>query len=338
MAKRAPSRSFEHLAGQPPPPEPLLDRWYAVCAGTSIGRSRPFPLTRFGRELVLWRDAGGAIRAAAAACPHRGANLGLGRVVAGQLECGYHGFRYGADGGCTRVPCQPPQAAISRALRLAPFGVVEAHGLVWMGPGVTAPAGDPPWPADAPGPSASCAWTEAVWPARLGRVVEAMLDFHHLSFAHHRFIRGYERLADYQVAVEGEQIHTRATLAHLSGRRRLSGELSVAFPASLRLTLGDHIEAAIVLCPLDDEHTWVGIRYRQSYLRWPWLGRLLSRLMLWAEMRFIQVDDERLTASARPRSADLGDGHLVAADRGIAEWYRLRRALLHAQTAAPTPR
>lgn len=313
--------------------EPTPDRWFAIARARAVPRRRPLRLTRFGKDLVLWRERAGAIRAAPAACPHRGADLGLGRVVDGELECRYHGFRYAGDGACTRVPCQPPEAPISKALRLAALDVVEAHGLLWMGPRGAAPAGAPPWLPEMPEESRGAAWAEMIWPARLGRVVESMLDLHHVSFAHRRWIRGYERLEGYQVDVDGEQIRTRgAAVDPARPRRRLEGRLSVAFPASFHVGLGARLDGAVVCCPIDGERTWIGVRYEQRYLRLPLLGRLLTRLLLAAELRLIQPDDERLTVSARPRSADLGAGHLVAADRGAAEWYRLRRASLHAET------
>ena len=37
-------------------------------------------------------------------CPHRKAPLSSGEVVGNDIQCGYHGIRFAADGTCTHVP------------------------------------------------------------------------------------------------------------------------------------------------------------------------------------------------------------------------------------------
>ena len=68
-------------------------------------------------------------------CPHRKAPLSSGEVVGNDIQCGYHGLRFAADGACTRVP---GDAAIGRNFRARSFPVRELHGLifVWLGEAV----------------------------------------------------------------------------------------------------------------------------------------------------------------------------------------------------------
>ncbi len=64
-------------------------------------------------------------------CPHRLAPLSAGSVVDGELQCGYHGWRFCADGGATTVPSLGPAATLPpRARAERPFGVEERDGLV----------------------------------------------------------------------------------------------------------------------------------------------------------------------------------------------------------------
>nr|WP_093174311.1 DUF5914 domain-containing protein [Sinosporangium album] len=70
--------------------------WYVVGATRDLPPDRPpdRPLGRTvaGTEVVLWRDAAGALRAGPGACPHLGAPLKDGRVRCGVLICHWHGL------------------------------------------------------------------------------------------------------------------------------------------------------------------------------------------------------------------------------------------------------
>ena len=52
-------------------------------------------------------DPDGTLVAAPDRCPHREAPLSPGHVVDGCLECCYHGWTFGAEGRCVRVPSAP---------------------------------------------------------------------------------------------------------------------------------------------------------------------------------------------------------------------------------------
>jgi phenylpropionate dioxygenase-like ring-hydroxylating dioxygenase large terminal subunit len=108
----------------------IKDRWYAVSSSESV-RTRPLSLRRLGHDLVLWRDGSGAVCAAAARCPHKGAKLSTGTVCQGELVCPYHGFSFGSDGACTAMPVHPGQSP-PPAMRLRRGQTAEAHGLIWL--------------------------------------------------------------------------------------------------------------------------------------------------------------------------------------------------------------
>jgi isorenieratene synthase len=67
--------------------------WYVIDAARAIGRGPRCYRIR-GRAWVVWR-AGGEFRVAPNACPHMGASLAEGRVVAGQIVCPWHGLALG---------------------------------------------------------------------------------------------------------------------------------------------------------------------------------------------------------------------------------------------------
>ena len=109
--------------------------WVRVAESDEVGTS-PIEVRAGEREWVLYRAAEGSpVVAVEARCPHRLARLSHGRVVDGALQCPYHGWRFGADGGCLLIPSAGPQASIPpRAKLLTPVGVREVAGAVWLAP------------------------------------------------------------------------------------------------------------------------------------------------------------------------------------------------------------
>jgi vanillate monooxygenase len=122
--------------------------WYVAAMPDEID-AKPLGRKICGERIVFFRGPGGAATALEDWCPHRGAPLSLGRVVEGNLVCGYHGLAMGCDGKTVSMPGQrvrgfPPVRS---------FPVVERHGFVWVWPGDPALADasklpDLPWASD----------------------------------------------------------------------------------------------------------------------------------------------------------------------------------------------
>ena len=162
--------------------------FYVACLSEELALG---PLARViaGVPLVLFRSQG---RAAALIdrCPHRNVPLSLGRVLPdGRLECAYHGWQFGCDGVCQKIPGLAKEAdALEK--RAEACQVREQDGLVWVcpEPGVTPEA--PPFVQ----PALDHDY------ARIVRVVEAQgtlhatlenaLDVPHTAFLHRGLFRG----------------------------------------------------------------------------------------------------------------------------------------------------
>ena len=86
--------------------------------------------------VVIVRDAGGAIRAFANVCRHRGSEVVL--ECAGNrktLQCHYHGWSYNLDGTLRNAPRENEQRAFAReTLSLAPFAVETWGPLIFVNP------------------------------------------------------------------------------------------------------------------------------------------------------------------------------------------------------------
>jgi len=109
--------------------------WYVACMPDEIDE-KPLGRRICNETIVFFRGPEGRVAAVEDFCPHRGAPLSLGRVIEGELVCGYHGLHMGCDGHPISMPGQkvrsfPPVRA---------YPVVERHGFVWVWPGDAARA------------------------------------------------------------------------------------------------------------------------------------------------------------------------------------------------------
>ena len=93
----------------PPPAKPhfsvvrVTRAWHVECTSAEL-KATPVQRTILGTPLVLFRGADGVPGALLDRCAHRNVPLSLGRVTGDRLQCGYHGWEYGTDGICRKVP------------------------------------------------------------------------------------------------------------------------------------------------------------------------------------------------------------------------------------------
>jgi len=72
--------------------------WHVAARSADVPRERSVTRTIAGREVVLFRDPDGALRAGPGACPHMGALLDGCEVRGGEVVCRWHGLGLGRDG------------------------------------------------------------------------------------------------------------------------------------------------------------------------------------------------------------------------------------------------
>lgn len=131
----------------------LLDIWYFAALSADL---KPGALRRYemlGEPVLLGRSKAGKVFALRDICPHRAAPLSAGRIVAEpngaeSVECPYHGWRFGVDGGCTAIPSliDDDPMEVGR-IRVRRYPAAESQGMifVWM-------ASDPRSEAEPPEP------------------------------------------------------------------------------------------------------------------------------------------------------------------------------------------
>ena len=103
--------------------------WYVACLSSEL-QDAPLGRTLLGTPLVFFRGPDGKPTALLDRCAHRNVPLSLGRMVERRLECRYHGWQYGSDGRCAKIPSLCGDA--DKEVRSVPrFAAVEQDGLVW---------------------------------------------------------------------------------------------------------------------------------------------------------------------------------------------------------------
>jgi phenylpropionate dioxygenase-like ring-hydroxylating dioxygenase large terminal subunit len=256
----------------------------------------PVALRLLSQDLVVWRDRGGEVHAFADQCPHRGARLSLGRVVAGpkgdHLECPYHGWQFDSQAQCRLVPATP-QRVPADSVRARQFTTRIAYGLIWVRlDGVSSslpslgPASTGRVQAELPGFDAesdlrlrkvSCGpyWVETSAP----RIVENFLDMAHFGFVHEDWLGDREHTAQqgYQVmetvsGVVATQCHAwqPKSSVHAKGGAMVEYRYEVVSPYCAVLTkIPDAAQVAIAdfkesialwVCPVDPERSLVWFR------------------------------------------------------------------------------
>lgn len=189
-----------------PAAQPVLcDEWYVVAFSHEVDAARPLLRYCCGDRIVLFRTAKGAPVALHDRCPHRGSPLSLGKIAEDTLQCAYHGFRYGADGRCVRVPSQ---AAIVPELAVRSYPVIERGGFIWLWPGAPS-AADPALLPDCFAFGLDRAgWTAQPYlmleiKANYSLLFENLLDTSHISFLHGTALDG-GRMATSTFRIESE--------------------------------------------------------------------------------------------------------------------------------------
>jgi len=169
----------------------LKNYWYAVEFGHVVG-TQPRHVVLMGQQLVLWRDASGAIQAQSDICIHRGGSLAGGKVRNGCLECPYHGWQFDSDGHCTKIPANREGVPIPRKARIDTYPCVERYGYVFVFLGDLPAEERPAMPRideldQVPTASAEgfrAITGEFAWNANYERVLENAVDIAHAPFVH----------------------------------------------------------------------------------------------------------------------------------------------------------
>ena len=125
------------------------NHWYVVARSTEV-KTQPVGIILWHQSIVLYRDRGGKVHALEDRCPHRQVKLSHGHAIGDDLECAYHGWRFGATGECVAVPYLADDQKLPNC-KIRQYSVQEQDGFIWLFPGDATsvqqkkPLGIPEW-------------------------------------------------------------------------------------------------------------------------------------------------------------------------------------------------
>lgn len=111
----------------------LQNAWYMAAWADEVGPDALLSRTILSKRIVFYRGTDGAVLALADRCSHRFVPLSMGQRHGDELQCPYHGLRFGPGGQCTRNPHGDGRIAPNAAIRAFPTQEAGLMIWVWMG-------------------------------------------------------------------------------------------------------------------------------------------------------------------------------------------------------------
>jgi phenylpropionate dioxygenase-like ring-hydroxylating dioxygenase large terminal subunit len=115
----------------------LTDSWYLAAPSARLKAGKQERFLILGEPVVLGRTPAGEAFALRDICPHRLVPLSAGAQIETDgewtLQCPYHGWRFGTDGGCRLMPSLTEDSAQASArVSVRRYPLHEANGAVWL--------------------------------------------------------------------------------------------------------------------------------------------------------------------------------------------------------------
>jgi phenylpropionate dioxygenase-like ring-hydroxylating dioxygenase large terminal subunit len=105
------------------------NQWYIAAFSRDVGRENLLERWILDEPVVFYRTEVGKAVALEGRCAHRHFPLSQSKLQGDNIECGYHGFTYGPDGACVRIPAQEK---IPAACRIKAYPLVERWDWLWI--------------------------------------------------------------------------------------------------------------------------------------------------------------------------------------------------------------
>jgi vanillate O-demethylase monooxygenase subunit len=179
----------------------IFDAWYVAAFGDEITRA---PMRRVFLEepVVMYRKQDGEAVAMSDRCVHRAYPLSRGTIEGDQIVCGYHGFKFNADGGCTWVPGQDN---VPKSARVKTYPLHESgpYVWIWMGDPAAADVSLIPDHSTTYDPEWTLIKDMRTIKARHALLIDNLMDLSHETFIHANSI-GSADVADTPIKTEVE--------------------------------------------------------------------------------------------------------------------------------------
>jgi phenylpropionate dioxygenase-like ring-hydroxylating dioxygenase large terminal subunit len=317
----------------------LREAWYYAVPSDALRRGKMLPKIMLGEPALLGRDRAGAAFALRDLCPHRAMPLSFGRFDGREIECRYHGWRFGTDGVCTAIPAliEGQKLNLDRiAARRYPLREVDGNIWIYFGED---PAAAPAIPETTEfGAGAAPRVAESVrFTASYDHAVIGLMDPAHVPFVHRSWFwrsgRAFvEKEKSFAPSPHGFTMERHATSTNSRAYRLLgAGEMETEISFSLpgvrveRTRVGrHHLVNMTAMTPIDGATVELN---NCLYWTMPWLATLRPVLLPFIR-KFLGQDCDALGRQSEglkydPQLMLVGDADLQA------RWYyRLKREYL----------
>ena len=343
----------------------LRNIWYFAFQGSDLKPGKMIHKKLLGEPVLFGRKKDGEVFALRDICPHRGVLLSGGRLLgpgdsavgetvsSDQVECPYHGWRFGADGKCAAIPSLVPGQEIDvEKIRVQRYPVAEKNGLVWVfmpdaedRPALTDdPETDIPLPLTLPGIELDHRprmRDRIMFDCHIDNAVIGLMDPAHGPFVHQAW---WWRTSDsiHQKAKEftpselGFTMVAHEPSSNSAGYKLLGGkpvtEIAFRLPGirTELITVGKHkVLGLTTVTPIDEDHTEVTQTFFWTNPMFNFLKLILipmGRAFLRQDHRIVMMQKEGLQYN--PRLMLINDADVQA------KWYyRLKKAWDDAQTS-----
>jgi len=313
----------------------LRDIWYFALPSGALEPGRLVSRSLLGDPVVFGRGPDGAAFALRDICPHRGIPLSDGRMTSGEVECRYHGWRFGANGVCTAIPSlvEGQDMDISR-IRVRRYPIHEAQGCIWI---FMASDGsvEPPPPPTLPEVADHPRLVETMeFPCHVDHAVVGLMDPAHGPFVHkswwwrsRRSIHAKEKR--FGPSELGFSMLRHAPSSNSAAYRILGGEMTTEIAFRLPGIRIEHVKAgrnALVgltaVTPITAETT---IIHQMMYWTMPWLSALRPILRPFVR-KFLGQDRDIVVQQQRGLRHDPTLLLINDADMQAKWYYRLKKA------------
>ena len=266
--------------------------WYAIASECELKRKSPLGIKRFGRDLVLWRNAEGEVTTMEDRCPHRSVKLSLGTLKNGNcLECPFHGMMFDAKGRCQLIP-ETKKAA--PALTVKTYPTRQKNGFIWIWYSVDGalPVGEPQWFDEIPKNAVSKLMTEVVG-CHITRAIENQLDYAHLGVVHRSTIgRGFDPSREPRFDLS----HSDLRFFFTDAKTQVESMIALKFPNVWLNKIIDRYMISLVFAPVDESHTKLYLTSHQTFVTNPFFGALFNWFMNFFN-RYVLREDSRIVAT-----------------------------------------
>jgi len=289
----------------------IYRKWFVVARSEAL-RQRPLAVTVLQQALVLGRMADGRVFAMEDRCPHRQVALSDGCITHDGIQCPYHGWTFGGDGTCIRIPGLPPAAALP-AISVRTVSLREINGLIWARLAASGDA-EPPAGMSAAIPAAAQIFWQTRWQAPVIDAIENFLDPLHTHTIHPGLVRSDGLRKPIQVSLRRTpdgfivnylgQTEQSGLLYRLFESPRISERAIFAGAGSARIEYryqnGSAIHITLHFTPASHEQTHV---FTSLHIEKRWAPAWAVRLLVFPFLKKVARQDQRiLEAQARNKS------------------------------------